>query len=298
MTISLLVQQLLAPHAVRLGRLVFDISAPWQDYCPHVPIKLKLEDDISTAPFQHVREIMECTRSTKFHANLTRAISALTGANHHTYASVTAPQGVTYSLLNSGNHFEQICQDVNVRAWFERAIKRGFDVYMVVGIITLTDAKIVNTIDTTTGTQGTIEVPVANALMSGASSVVQTPISDLLESSIGGGRLTQNAANIGYVAPGDRIIAVQYRKVRYEWAKRRSVETAFLQRGNRWIVHGPGNRSDVTGEDDDVVDVDLAETTSKEDLDIEYETYIVGSEGFIVVDQAIPKEFVSESLFS
>jgi hypothetical protein len=293
MAISLLVQQPLAPNAVSLGRLVFNISAPWQDFCPFSPIELNALNDISATPFLHVRDIIERTHDTKFNATLTQAMLSAVGRKNKSIAGVTAPHGAAYRLMNSGNYFERVCQDGKVRAWFERAIKRNFDVYMVVGIITLTDVEVIKNVDASSHIDGNVEVPIAAFLTSGISSIV--PGGKLLDSGIGGGRSTHIVKKTSYLAPGDRIIAVQYRKVRYEWFNRHSVDTAFLEKGNRWIVQTASDRSELTNVGEEVVDAHLAETSCLDDLDVEYEVFTIRTgEEFILVEQVIPKEFVAQ----
>jgi len=286
MTISVLVRQPMAPNMVSLGRLVLDMSAPWQDYCPYFPVQLSPEKDVATTEFLHVHEIIEQTRGTKFHANITQAFSSLSGMTKRSTAHIVAPHGVRYWLLNSGDHFGRVCRDSNVRDWFDRVIKRGFDVYMVVGIVVLRDAKIANTVETTSRVESSIELPVTDAATAGVTSLVPTSLGAILDSGLGAGHLSQNTTETSYFAPGDRIIAVEYRKVRFEWFSSRKAGTAFLEKGNRWIVHHTSSRMEPTDDSEDVVEENLQEVSTKADLDIVYEVYCIGKDGdeFLLLD--------------
>jgi hypothetical protein len=286
MTISILTHQLLPLNSVRLGRLILDINAPWQDYRPKAPVHLAV-DDILITPFLHVKEIVERTHGTKFHASLSDALTSALGKQQTSIVGITAPRGMTYTLLNSGDHFEHICRDDNVRTWIERAIMYGSPVYMVVGLITVTDAKVVGSIQTTSHIQGDVTVPVTDIVTSGVGVMVPSTLSTILDSGIGVDRLIHNAAKSSYDSPGENVFAVQYRKVKYEWFNGKSVDTAFLERGNRWIVQG-GYRNTLEEEEDDedTIVADLAEITSVEELQVKCETYrIADGEEFLLIDQ-------------
>jgi hypothetical protein len=285
MTISILTHQLLSPESVRLGRLVLDIHAPWQDFCPKTLIPLTA-DDILTAPFLHVKEIVERTRDTKFHASLSEALSGVLGKQQTSSVSIAAPRGTTYTILNSGYHFEQICRDADVRAWIERAIMYGYPVFMVVGFITLMDAKVVGSIHTSSQVQGDVTVPVTNIVTSGVGAVVPSTLGAILDSGIGVDKLISDVAKASYESPGEKVFAVQYRKVKYEWFNGKKVETAFLERGNRWIIQG-GYRNTLEDEEDDedLVAAELMEGPNVEELEANYEAYCTadGVE-FLLVD--------------
>ena len=281
MTISILTQPLLSVNSVRLGRLVLDINAPWQDYRPKSPIQLTSEDVLVT-PFLHINEVMEATHGTKFHANLSEAVSGSLAKQRTSIARITAPRGMTYTLFNSGDHFQRICRDADVRTWIEQAIKFGIHVYMVVGFITLTDAKVVGSIRTTSQMQGDASVPVTDIVTSGVGAIVPSTLGTILDSGIGVDKLIRDVANATYYSPGEKVFALQYRKVKYEWFNSKSVDTAFLEKGNRWIIQG-GYRE--TLEEEEVIAADLEETTSAEDMEIKYETYrIVDGIEFLLIE--------------
>jgi hypothetical protein len=87
-------------------------------------------------------------------------------------------------------------------------------------------------------------------------------------------------AHLATEAAGEVIIAIQYRKVRYHWFWRSSVDKAFLDLSNVWepafITKGP-----VT-EDSEIVQVTLADAVTTEDL-LEEGEVIASIDGQVIV---------------
>ncbi len=277
MTISILLQQPLAPNAVPLGRLVLDISAPWQDFCPVLP-ELSPEVDVMSTPFLQFHELFERTRKTKFHANFSKAMNSLVSKGDRLTASVQSPQGSRFCLLNSGHHFERMCEDANVRRWFEDIITGGFDVYMVVGLIALKDTTVVRTFETNSVIQGEAQAPITEIVSSGLALLMPGAIGSILDSGMGGGRAAGRAIGARYFAPGDRIMAVQYRKVRFSWFSSRSMDKAYLEKGNRWIIDSSLARSEYE-DDEDVIMAELEDITV-EDIETQTkEVFEIGEDG-------------------
>jgi|SRR5579859_1176834 len=282
MTISILLQEPQAPNAVALGRLVLDISAPWQDFCPF-SLELSPEVDVMVTRFLPVDEVFERTANTKFHRNI---INSLVGRRERLSGSVHSPQGSRFCLINSGHHFEKMCRDMNVRRWFEDVITRGFDVYMVVGMITLRDATITHTIETRSVVRGIAQAPVTEISSPGLTGLRAVAVGTLLDSGMGIGHAAKRTIGARYFAPGERVMAVQYRKTRFSWFSRRSLDKAYLEKGNRWIIDSSIARSE---EDEDIEDVITAEVEdlSKEDLKgLRKRVYEIGanSETFVLLE--------------
>jgi hypothetical protein len=284
--VSVLVDQPLATNAVSLGRLVLDISAPWQDFCPFSPVDIT-DSDISVSEFLELQEVIERTHGTKFHVNLTEWLSLSTDKKRSLQAGIAATRGVRKFLLNSGNLLERICKDIQVREWIEKySIRWGQHAYMCVGIITLIDASTVHRIERISDVGVAVEVPVTDLVTSGVTAMIPGPLGSILDSSVGTTQANSHASKAISVHPGEKIIAVQYRKLKYNWHLKRDVDRAFLEKGNRWFVYNVGYRSEFEEDDEDeAVEVDLDESISKDDFDMNYEEYEIGQEGqqFIIV---------------
>jgi len=267
MTSSILPQQPLAPSDVSLGRLVLNLGAPWQDYCPHFPLELS-EKDVSKTPILKLQETLERNRSAKFLAKFSQVLGGSVQAHNRLSASVTALEGSRVFLLNSGDHFERMCSDKKVREWFEVQIKRGNDIYMVVGIIVAKDATVSCSVETVSAARAEIKMPIAEMTVGElADGSKKTAVGSLLNLGTSGGVESQNSITTSYCAPGDRVIGVQYRKVSFRWFSSGKIEKSFLEGGNRWKLYHVPARSPLgsDNENEDVVMADL-EDLSTEDI--------------------------------
>lgn len=120
--------------SVALGRLVLDIRAPWEDYCPHTP--MAGDDDIGTSPEPRLWNIMEKSKGTPMHAKLTSSFSSILSLEDPLTILGSASEK-SYILSNSGHWFKNFCRTESIRRWIEDILKVGWDIYMVVGIHTL-----------------------------------------------------------------------------------------------------------------------------------------------------------------
>ena len=224
---------------------------------------------------------------TNFHVNLTEWLSLSKGKKRSVQAGIAATRGVMKFLLNSGNLLERLCKDTHVRGWIEKySIRWGQDAYMCVGITTLIDASTVHRTEHNSEVGIAVEVPVTDLVTSGVTAMIPGPLGSVLDSGAGTAQANSHATKAISVHPGEKIIAVQYRKLKYNWHLKRDVDRAFLEKGNRWFVYNVGYRSNIEEEDEDeAVEVDLDESISKDDFEVNYEEYEIGIEGqqFIIV---------------
>ena len=229
---------LLPQNSVALGRLVINTRAPWEDFCPHV---MTVEDqDILIVSQPRIREMVESARGTELYERLSERFSFLLSEGASVFRSTLER---THFLLNSGNWFESICADAGVRPWLEKTITYGWSVYMAVGIHTVQESAIAE-------------------------------LGDRLQQM----QLRTEDGTTRSVASGEQIIAVQYRKVQYNWYSGQKVDSAFLEVNcNQWEVYA-SIRMESTKE---VVEASLKYALSKEDVEEEGEVYVV--DGQVIV---------------
>lgn len=127
--------------------------------------------------------------------------------------------------------------------WFERNIKYGCDVYMIVGIHTVPESSI-------------------------RISELESRFSEW-NASLGA---ENGRVSVGSPAPGEVVFAVQYRKARFNWFSSRKMERGFLNiRCNRWKVASIGVRTDeIDDEEDDVLEAILGDSISEKDVEGEF----------------------------
>ena len=125
----------LGPNEAALGRLVLNLDAPADDYCPHEPVTV-LRQMVSIVPFPDIASLLAQRNKSR----LAILLSTLFQGNS---PGITVPESVARSaktsrLLNSGAFFKQLLQNEDTRRWLETVHKKR-DVYLAVGIHSFLD---------------------------------------------------------------------------------------------------------------------------------------------------------------
>jgi len=129
-------RQIFESNTVALGRLVINIRAPWEDYCPYTKAPDKKDIGITVKP--RVQEIIEATRGMAVHESFIKMLFRLLEDEDVIRAinSISCAEK-TYVLPNPCVLFQEICKDTKVREWFSNFIRYGVETYMIVGLHTL-----------------------------------------------------------------------------------------------------------------------------------------------------------------
>lgn len=215
-------------EGVQLGRLVTNMKAPQSDYYPTGKIRY-LKDDIYSIKGKDFLDMHGKSTDLKLEAVLTSVLSAVFKRSGNVDTSIADTVCITYFLDNTDHKFEKMCREKMTREWFEKAYKKRKHVFLVTAIQTITEASLQLTEDQTSGAKIEGTVPVSNM----AGNPVPVPALDpklVLE------RLTTRHRETGFVAEGEQIYAIQYRKVRFELLSSRDMDHAYLEEGNRWKV--------------------------------------------------------------
>jgi hypothetical protein len=144
-----------ARDAVQLDHLVLNTENPERDF--YSPGQLSPDRIACVQLVSFLDSVSRCEGS-RFHSFLTQLVSMSFGVQHELKTVVESAVYKTYKLKNSRDFFREMCQSQGAREWIERAIRRRKGVYIVVGIKTLTDAKV--NLRKTRTTQTAIEIPV------------------------------------------------------------------------------------------------------------------------------------------
>jgi hypothetical protein len=240
-----------------LGRLVVNLAYPEQTYLasekfldPQAVITVNSDLDFS--------EIRSRLQAGNLGACLEKCLAGFIEEQKSQASGAIAPFSTTYKLHNSDDNFENICTQEKTRLFFERWIRRGRHIYMIVEIKTLTDAALYEaeyqgaTISATGGTDitgGTFVPAVAGVPVVAAQAGLATE------------RLRQTA----FVAKGERIYALLYRQVEFSWFAKKSVNNAFLEKGNRWELYSSQKGASKSKEEaKTVVEAKLGDVTEVE----------------------------------
>jgi hypothetical protein len=250
--------------SVKLGRFVTSIDQPHEAY--HEPSLDETPEPIKDNFFFTGGN--ENDTSTRFWSALTTLMSTGFSKRAKSQIHIAPVNGRKYSLDNSDKWFEKAVGDTETRKWIEKAALRGDEIYMIVGIVTLSDARI--TAASAEGRQvgGAVRVPVELSLAA-VSAVV--PFAGLFDPSLHGSYQGVKKAESQFVAPGEKVCALQYRKIPHKWlSSRRRPDLSRLEKSRLWFCM-EGNRrnmyDDEDEDDEDMIEVDFQDI---DDLDGEW----------------------------
>jgi hypothetical protein len=123
---------------------------------------------------------------------------------------IIAEEVKIYTLDNSDTWFETAVEISNTRRWIERQLARRKEMYIVVGFCTVTDTCIVQHTAKDSQAKGQIGIPTALTL---AAAGVVALLGNLVDPTVGSTRQYLDSIQVQFVAPGEQICSVQYRKV-------------------------------------------------------------------------------------
>jgi hypothetical protein len=204
------------------------MKAPQSSYYP--PGKRRfLKGDIYSVPSRDFHALNKKSKNSKLEAVLTSVASVLFNRTDDLETKITNTICITYYLDDTDRKFAKMCKDKGARMWFENAYKKRKHVYMVTAIQTLTGASMELTDSKAGEAKGSGTLP--------ASKLLGNPI----PASLGDAKVlvehrTEKHMETGFVAEGEQIYAIQYRKVKFGLFSSRNMDEAYLEEGNRWKV--------------------------------------------------------------
>jgi hypothetical protein len=206
----LLPQTFLPLQSVQLGRLVLNVQQPHSDFLDPIPID---PQDIIVKPVDQFQCGESSATIKEFSSALCHLLSLTCSKQKGIVTRITTKRVTTYLLNNSGQWFRQAVQNEDARKWIETANRRGDDIYLVAGYHTVLDARVYETGTHTDTTSGNAALPVAEAL---TATGVLVPFGEVVDPSMTAGRQQQQAGQQSFLAAGEQISAVQYRKVHFK----------------------------------------------------------------------------------
>lgn len=224
-------QSFLPLESIKLGRFVLNLDEPHQDYLDPA---CDLTPEVLKRPQLRYLDVQNTVKDAGFTAALTSLASASRSSQKAKVAAVTTEQSTIYQLGNSGRWFKAALKDQETRKWIEEVIGTGEDVYVVVGYQTMVDATVFGDMARSKNFQARLQLPVSEAA-SAAGAV--TVIGDLADPALDIHGQRDDGTRRQFVAAGEQVYAVQYRKVRFRWFSSRDLDRAALKE-SRWKVHG------------------------------------------------------------
>ncbi|KAI5460956.1 hypothetical protein BGZ63DRAFT_473217 [Mariannaea sp. PMI_226] len=231
--------------SVRLGRFINNISYPHESY--YEPPTIDVPEAI-VAQFS-LSTLNQESHKTQFGSALTALLSTGFSKRLRSEIHLAPSSGSSYSLDNSDAWFDKAVSLPATRKWIERAALRGDKIYIIVGIQTLTDTRIVQ--KSTQGKQagGQVSLPVSLSLTA-ATAIM--PFAGLVDPA---------SDQLCLLAPGEQVCSLQYRKVKTRWLSSRLMEPLQLSKTRRWSCMEGDKRNmyedDSDEDDEDTIEVDL-----------------------------------------
>jgi hypothetical protein len=252
----LLAQFLLPGKAVKLGRFVTNVDEPHRDY--HDPA-CDSGFDVTEKLQTHYDSFHHSANHRTFATDLTSFLSSSFSKRAKESVRISAEQVKTYYLNNTGQWFRDAVKLEASRKWLERTIDEGDDIYFVVGYHTILDARIVEQSGGQGMSSGNLVIPVSAAL---AAAGIVVPYSNLADSGLAGSRGRMEDEQRHFIARGEQICAVQYRKVRHRWFTSSKLDKMSLEKETRWERYDRPRYLDNDAED--VVEVQLEDGVALE----------------------------------
>jgi len=248
---TLIYHTFLSVESIRLGRLVRNVDEPQSDYLdPDCDLR---SESVIITPHLRYEEVQQSMTDKSLTAVLTRLMSASCARRNKAYTQVTTDRVTTYQLGNSGSWFKSAIKTETAREWIKESIDQGDDIYVVVGYHTMLDAQVVEGAADALESSGQLGLPVTEVAL--AATGVMVPLGDIADPRVAGNNIKKQGIQRQFVADGEQICAVQYRKVRFKWFSSRDLDAALLEKDTRWKMCW-----NIRGQEigtNDVVEVDL-----------------------------------------
>jgi hypothetical protein len=241
-------------NSIKLGRLVKSIEFPNNYY--HDPVYSPAPEGTPILRDQYKRTLYD-ERSAGFASKLTSLMSSGFSKRAKLRVRVETDTVKTYMLENSEVWFRKATELDETKKWIEGAVG-GSGVYYVVGFHTVTDARIMHESMEGHKTSGELTVPVGLSL---AAVGVIVPFGNIIDPGMKGHRKASNGAETQFIAPGEQICALQYRKVSYRWLFSKEIANLKISEVPRWTVGDTWRRTTIaeTEVEPDVLEVETEE---------------------------------------
>ena len=218
--------QLLARDAVKLGRFVLNTDQPHQDYfdpsLEHPPENL-------TSSQVDLVEFRKDNAKAQGSVSLDPVADVSRDKHNQNQRAIGTANSTIHQLGNSRDWFRTALQELETRKWFEKAILEGEDIYLIVGYQIVRDAVLSKEQSSSNGYAAKLRVAPGHA----APGIV-LPFGVSAGPAISESATESHLAGGGYVAPGEQISAVQYRKIKFKWYSSRNLDKAQLEKKSMW----------------------------------------------------------------
>jgi hypothetical protein len=249
---------------VAIGCLVPDVLNPGQDYWPEKPVP-PTPDQVTKRTIENLRELISDEKHAGLRTKLTHFFSSDIVHKTESKFEINTPKSTGYFLKQPRSLFLHLCQEEETKKWIEETL-RDNPIFFVVGLVTVTQAKVDSGQSHSKDYKTLAELPVSSIVSSGIADIF--PNANVLD--VGGavsfGDMSRRSSS--FLAPGERVIGVQYRKVHFHLFSENKVQDATLK-PNQWAMFLGGDRAG----SDNILEADLQDSMDLEDLEVEENAY-------------------------
>ncbi|KAF2818083.1 hypothetical protein CC86DRAFT_376022 [Ophiobolus disseminans] len=240
---------------VKLGTLVPSVAKPNQDTMGPVR-ELKEGSDYRWRDQSNPKFEMTEERSGFLAAHLTRFFSASAASSDATSNSLESKECKIYELSQPKKLFSDLVAGEPTKKWLYRTQQEGEDIHFVVGYRTYLDATEASeeTKDSSMETKAT--APVSEMVADPTSASSQGGV---LDTDVSASRTHHSNIKASASLPGERIFAISFRKVRFDWFSSKE-NPARLDKDNTWVIT---TRRGI-GQHEDSIEVGLEDDISPE----------------------------------
>ncbi|SPJ74761.1 uncharacterized protein FTOL_04492 [Fusarium torulosum] len=243
-------------ESVRLGRFIKNINHPHEGY--HEPPTGDVPRAIVT-PFSFSTRNQQNSK-TQFESALTSLISAALIRRLQFQIHLAPARANNYCLDNSDAWFDKAVSLPETRTWIEEAALRRHKIYIIVGIQTFIDTRIVQKSAREQQARGQVTVPVSLFLTAAAAVM---PFAELVDPAIHGEHQNVENDQLCLLVPGEQVCSLQYREVKTRWLSSRLIEPLQLSKTRQWLCTEGEKREiyedDSDEEDEGAIEVDLGD---------------------------------------
>jgi hypothetical protein len=252
-------------EAVSLGRFVQSTTDPHRDFHdaaeddPVKPLVTKLAN---------LSSVGKSASGRSFGSNLCDLLTSDSSGQRESKVNIDSADARTYQLQNQSAWFKSVVEKDSTQKWLEGTFKSGEKAFLVVGFLTLADARTSQQTSSDASTRGSAKAPLSAALAAGG---IVLPI-DIGSPQIGFSSNRRQMAKDEFNAPGELVYAVEYRRVAVSGFLRKRVEQASLK-SNQWVGVWGQTRSDQQDRDR-VLEAELDENEIEDEIETEELDYV------------------------
>jgi hypothetical protein len=217
---------------LKLGSLIIDRSHPTQNV--YAPIDIQLEDaptdTVLKCPLNNYKTLVRTYSRTVLRPHLAVLGWDFTREQPDVEVQIEALEGFTYELRNPLQWFNALIEQPGSREWLQTMDRRASDIFLVTGCRSFRDAS--------------VTLHRKHQKTNGFNAIVGTGmVTTGQEVGIQAEQKTLHQQNEQYVAPGEQVFAIQYKKLKFKTFSRDGVRQASIGLSTLWedvLVHHGG----------------------------------------------------------